>query len=77
MEESEEKKKKEGLLKKLKNNEDKTNRNKKEDHLSIKIAVNITSEKLSLEEKNVIVKLVNQAKLIKYKWLYFKASIKN
>ena len=71
--------KKEGLLKRLKNIEDKgeeqlkMTENKEENQLGIKSAAVIIGEKLSLEAKNILAGLSNQEKLIKYKWLYFKA----
>ena len=66
-------------MKRLKNIEDKgeeqlkMTENKEENQLGIKSAADIIGEKLSLEAKNILAGLSNQEKLIKYKWLYFKA----
>ena len=70
--------KKEGLLKSLKNIEDKSGgqlkmiETKKDNQLGIKSAADIVDEKLSSEAKDILAKLTNQEKLIKYKRLYFK-----
>ena len=69
---------KEGLLKRLKNIEGKSEKqlkmieNKKDNQLGIKSAADIIDEKLSPEAKNILAKLSNQEETIKYKWLYFK-----
>ena len=47
---------------------------KKDNQLGIKSAADIIDEKLSPKAKNILAKLTNQEKLIKYKWLYFKPS---
>ena len=47
---------------------------KKHNQLGIQSTVDIIDKKLSLEAKNMLVKLTNQEKLIKYKWLCFKSS---
>ena len=68
--------KREGLLKRLKNIEDKSGEqlkkteNKKDNQLGIKSAADIIDENLSPEAKNILAKLDNQEKLIKYKWLF-------
>ena len=75
--------KKQGLLKKLKNIEDKSGEelkmpeDKKENQLVIKSAADIIDKKLSPEAKNMLVKLTNQEKRIRYKWFYFKSSNAN
>ena len=47
---------------------------KKDNQLDIKSVADIIDQKLSPEAKKILAKLDNQEKLIKYKWLYFKAS---
>ena len=47
---------------------------KKTNQLGIKSATDIIGEKLSPEAENILAKLINQEKLIKHKWIYFKAS---
>ena len=47
--------------------------NKKDNQLGIKSAVDIIGERLSPEAENILTRLGNQEKLIKYKWLCFKA----
>ena len=75
--------KKEGLLKRLKNIEDKSRgqlkmtEDKKDNQSGKKSAADIIDENLSPEAKNMLAMLDNQEKLIKYKWLYFKASNMN
>ena len=67
--------KQEGLLKRLKNIEDKTDKqlNKNKDsQLGIKSIGYTIKEELSQEAKNMLEKLNNQEKLINYKKLYFK-----
>ena len=65
--------KKEGLLKRLKNIEDKSEEqlkvteNKKDNQLGIKSSTNVLDEELSPEAKNMITKLSNQEKIINYK----------
>ena len=49
-------------------------KSKKDNQLGIKSAAD---EKLSPEAKNILAKLTNQEKRIKYKWLYFKPSNMN
>ena len=64
-----------GLLKRLKNIEDKTNNQLKEikdNQLGIKSIGYTVKEELSQEAKNMLKKLNNQEKLINYKKLYFK-----
>ena len=51
--------------------------NKKDNQLGIKSAADINDEKLSPEAKNIVSKLANKEKFIKYKWLYFKPSNMN
>ena len=48
--------------------------NKKDNQLGIKSAADVIGEKLSPKAKNMLAKLDNQEKLIKYKWRYFKAN---
>ena len=70
--------KKEGLLKRLKNIEDKSEnqqkmiKNKKYDQLGINSAADMIYEKLSPEAKNMLAKISNQEKLINYKKLDFR-----
>ena len=67
--------KQEGLLKRFKNIEDKTDKqlNKNKDsQLGIKSIGYTIKEELSQEAKNMLEKLNNQEKLINYKKLYFK-----
>ena len=65
--------KKEGLLKRLKNIEDKSEEqlkvieNKKDNQLGIKSSTNVLDEELSQEAKNMLTKLSNQEKIINYK----------
>ena len=64
-----------GLLKRLKNIEDKTDKQleeNKDNELSIKSITYTVKEELSQETKNILEKLNNQDKLITYKKLYFK-----
>ena len=64
-----------GLLKRLKNIEDKTNRQleeNKENQLGIKSIGQTVKEELSQEPKNMLEKLNNQEKLINYKKLGFR-----
>ena len=64
-----------GLLKRLKNVEDKTDRQleeNKDNQLRVKSIGYTVKEKLSQEAKNMLEKLNNQEKLINYKKLYFK-----
>ena len=67
------------MLKRLKNTEDKTdnqlNRNK-DGQLDIKSIGYIVKEELPQEAKNMLEKLNNQEKLIKYKTNYFKGGKK-
>ena len=69
---------KEGLLKRLKNTEDKNEeqlkmtKNKKDNLLGIKSVTHILDQKLSLEAKNVLAKLSNQEEIIKYAKLDFR-----
>ena len=44
---------------------------KKDSQLGIKSTADKTDEKLPTDAKNILAKLTNQEKLIKYKWLYF------
>ena len=63
-----------GLLKKLKNIEDKTDRQleeNKDNQLGVKSVGYTVKEELSQEAKNILEKLNNQEKLIKYKKLRF------
>ena len=70
--------KKEGLLKRLKNIEDKSEnqqkmiKNKKYDQLGINSAADMIYEKLSPDAKNMLAKISNQEKLINYKKLDFR-----
>ena len=70
--------KQEGLLKRLKNIEDKTNnqlqaiKDNKDSQLGIKSIGYAIKEELSQEAKNMLEKLNNQEKFINYKKLYFK-----
>ena len=70
--------KKEGISKRLKNIEDKSEEqlkmieNKKNSQLGIKSVTYILNEELSQEAKNVLVKFSNQGKIISYKKLSFK-----
>ena len=70
--------KKEGLLKRLKNIEDKSEnqqkmiKNEKDDQLGINSAADMIYEKLSPEAKNMLAKISNQEKLINYKKLDFR-----
>ena len=70
--------KKEGLLKKLKNIEDKSEEqlkmieNKKDNQLGINSVADVFDEKLSLEAKNMLSKLSNQEEIINYRKLRFK-----
>ena len=67
--------KQKGLLKRLKNIEDKTDKqlNKNKDsQLGIKSIAYIIKEKLSQEAKNLLKKLNNQEKLINYQKLHLK-----
>ena len=70
--------KKEGLLKRLKNIEDKSEEqlkmigNKIDNQLGIKSIKYILDEELSQEAKNIITKLNNQEKIINYKKFSFK-----
>ena len=66
--------KKEGLLKRLKNIEDKSKitEENKDSQLGIKSVGYTVSEKLSQEAKNLLEKLNNHEKLINYKKLNFK-----
>ena len=72
--------KKEGLWNRLKNIEDKSGEqlkmteDKEDNQLDIKSAADLIDENLSLEANKILARLDNQEKLIKYKWLYFKAS---
>ena len=43
---------------------------KKDNEIGIKSAVDTIDKKLSPEAKNILAKLDNQEKRIKYKWLY-------
>ena len=64
-----------GLLRRLKNVEDKTDRQleeNKDNQLGVKSIGYTVKEKLSQEAKNMLEKLNNQEKLINYKKLYFK-----
>ena len=66
-----------GLLKRLKNIEDKTDnqlKENKDNQLGIKAIGCTIKEDLSEEAKNILEKLNNQEKLINYKKLYFKGS---
>ena len=47
---------------------------KKDNQLCIKSAADMIDEKLSAEAKIMLAKLGNKEKLIKYKWIYFRAS---
>ena len=69
--------KQEGLLKRLKNIEDKTDDQlkaieNKDSQLGIKSIGYIVKEELSQEAKNILKKLSNQEKIINYKKLYLK-----
>ena len=70
--------KKEGLLKRLKNIEDKSEnqqkmiKNKKYNQLGINSAADMIYEKLSPDAKNMLAKISNQEKLINYKKLDFR-----
>ena len=67
--------KQEGLLKRLKNIEDKTDKQMEENkgnQLGIKFIVYTVKEKLSQEAKNMLEKLNYQEKLINYQKLYLK-----
>ena len=70
--------KKEGLLKRLKNIEDRSEKqlkliqNKKDNQLGIKAVTYMLDEDLSQEAKNVIVRLSNQEKVLDYKKLDFR-----
>ena len=70
--------KKKGLLKRLKNIEDKSEnqqkmiKNKKYDQLGINSAADMIYEKLSPDAKNMLAKISNQEKLINYKKLDFR-----
>ena len=69
--------KQKGLLKRLKNIEDKTDKqlNKNKDsQLGIKSIAYIIKEKLSQEAKNLLKKLNNQEKLINYQKLHLKGN---
>ena len=69
--------KKEGLLKRLKNIEDKTDKQLKEDknsQLGVKSIGYTVKQELSQEAKNILEKLNNQEKLINYRKLSFKGS---
>ena len=48
--------------------------NKQDNQLGIKSTADIVDEKLSPEAKYILAKFSNQEEIIKYKWLYFKAS---
>ena len=64
----------EGLLKRLKNIEDKTDRQlneNKDSQLGVKSIGYTVKEELSQEEKNMLEKLNNQEKLINYRKLNF------
>ena len=68
-----------GLLKRLKNIEDKTDRQleeNKDSQLGIKFIGYTVKEELSEEAKNILEKLNNQEKLINYKKLCFKGGNK-
>ena len=66
--------KKEGLLKRLKNIEDqpKTNKKEKYNHLGIKSISYAVKEELSQKAKDMLNTLSNQEKLIDYRKLYFR-----
>ena len=66
----------EGLLKRLKNIEDKTDNLRaikdKDNQLGVKAIDNIIKEELSEEAKNILKNLTNQEKIINYRKLYLK-----
>ena len=47
--------------------------NNKDNQLGDKLGQKLIGEKLPPEVKNILARLSNQEKLIKYKWPYFKA----